>query len=78
MTTSNKAVQQAWIKRNLLLINCGTYENVIRWIPPLIVTKAQIAIALANVAEVLGEVTGKSSNLSQRLYENIVMQIYDL
>jgi 4-aminobutyrate aminotransferase len=30
----------------LLLLNCGTYGNVIRWIPPLIVTQDQIATAL--------------------------------
>jgi len=31
----------------LLLLNCGTYHNVIRWIPPLIVTQEQIETALA-------------------------------
>jgi 4-aminobutyrate aminotransferase len=30
----------------LLLLNCGTYSNVIRWIPPLIVTQVQIETAL--------------------------------
>jgi len=30
----------------LLLLNCGTYSNVIRWIPPLIVTQEQIETAL--------------------------------
>jgi 4-aminobutyrate aminotransferase len=30
----------------LLLLNCGTYSNVIRWIPPLIVTQEHIEIAL--------------------------------
>jgi 4-aminobutyrate aminotransferase len=30
----------------LLLLNCGTYNNVIRWIPPLIVTQEQIETAL--------------------------------
>ena len=37
-----KAVQQACLARDLLLLTCGTYDNVIRWIPPLIVTEAQI------------------------------------
>jgi len=36
------AVQNACLQENLLLLNCGTYGNVIRWIPPLIVTKEQI------------------------------------
>jgi 4-aminobutyrate aminotransferase-like enzyme len=25
-----------------MLLTCGTYANVIRWLPPLIVTKEQI------------------------------------
>jgi 4-aminobutyrate aminotransferase len=29
-------------QRNLLLLTCGTYDNTIRWIPPLNVTAAQI------------------------------------
>jgi 4-aminobutyrate aminotransferase len=30
----------------LLLLNCGTYSNVVRWIPPLIVTQEQIETGL--------------------------------
>jgi 4-aminobutyrate aminotransferase len=30
----------------LLLLNCGTYNNVVRWLPPLIVTREQIETAL--------------------------------
>jgi 4-aminobutyrate aminotransferase len=41
-----KAVQKACIQRNLLLLTCGSYENVIRWIPPLVVNAAQIDEAL--------------------------------
>jgi 4-aminobutyrate aminotransferase-like enzyme len=26
----------------LILMNCGTYANTIRWIPPLVVTEAQL------------------------------------
>lgn len=40
------AIQKACIKRDLLLLTCGTYGNVIRWIPPLIVTSEQIDEAL--------------------------------
>ncbi len=50
-----KAVQQACLKRNLLLLTCGTYENVIRWIPPLIVTEGQIEDAVRVFREALGE-----------------------
>ena len=42
-----KALQQACLERNLLLLTCGTYENVIRWIPPLIVTEEQITDAVS-------------------------------
>lgn len=42
-----KVVHQACLKRDLLLLTCGTYENVIRWIPPLIVTDTQIDDALS-------------------------------
>jgi 4-aminobutyrate aminotransferase len=37
-----KAVQKACVERNLLLLTCGSYENVIRWIPPLVVNESQI------------------------------------
>ncbi len=40
-------VQKACIERNLLLLTCGTYGNVIRWIPPLVVNSQQIDEALA-------------------------------
>ena len=39
-------VQKACLQRNLLLLTCGTYGNVIRWIPPLVVTAEQIDEAL--------------------------------
>ena len=41
-----KAIQKGCIDRRLLLLTCGTYENVIRWIPPLVVNEAQIDEAL--------------------------------
>jgi 4-aminobutyrate aminotransferase len=50
-----KKVQQACLEQNLLLLTCGSYGNVIRWIPPLIVTKAQIDDALAIFAAALQE-----------------------
>lgn len=40
MTT--KTVINACLAEKLLLLSCGTYDNVIRWIPPLIVTEKQI------------------------------------
>jgi 4-aminobutyrate aminotransferase-like enzyme len=38
----------------LLLLNCGTYSNVIRWIPPLIVSQAQLETALGSFERALG------------------------
>jgi 4-aminobutyrate aminotransferase len=53
-----KAVQTACLKRDLLLLTCGSYENVIRWIPPLVVNGAQIDEALAIFAEAAAEALG--------------------
>lgn len=39
-------VQKACLAENLLLLTCGTYGNVIRWIPPLVVNAEQIDDAL--------------------------------
>jgi 4-aminobutyrate aminotransferase len=44
---ATKAVQRACLDQGLLLLTCGTFENVIRWIPPLVVTGGQIDEALA-------------------------------
>ncbi len=37
-----KEIIHAAEERNLLLLSCGTYDNTIRWIPPLNVTSQQI------------------------------------
>lgn len=39
----------------LLLLNCGTYGNVIRWIPPLVVDRAQIEAGLEIFAQALAQ-----------------------
>lgn len=49
-----KAVQKACQEHNLLLLTCGSYENTVRWIPPLVVNEAQINDALGIFAEALG------------------------
>ena len=48
---TTKAVQQECLKRRLLLHTCGSYANVVRWIPPLVVRAEQIDAAL----EVFGQ-----------------------
>ncbi|GIK63967.1 MAG: aspartate aminotransferase family protein [Chloroflexota bacterium] len=41
-----KAISKASLERNLMLLTCGSYANVIRWIPPLVVNRGQIDDAL--------------------------------
>ncbi len=42
------SIQQHCLREgHLLLMNAGTYANTIRWMPPLVVTEAEIAQALA-------------------------------
>ncbi len=41
-TERAKAVIKAAYEQGLLLLTCGPYENVIRWIPPLVVNASQI------------------------------------
>ncbi len=52
-----KKVVHACEEAGLLLLTCGTYDNVIRWIPPLIVTEEQIHEALG-IFENAMKVTG--------------------
>ncbi|WP_040780494.1 aspartate aminotransferase family protein [Nocardia pneumoniae] len=49
------AAQRAAVDKGLLLLTCGAQMNVVRMIPPLIVTETQIEDALAIWAEVLAE-----------------------
>jgi len=48
-----KAVQQRCLDRGLFLLTCGCYDNVIRWIPPLVVDAEQIEQALGIFAQAL-------------------------
>jgi 4-aminobutyrate aminotransferase len=50
-----KAVIHACEERGLLLLSCGTYDNVIRWIPPLIVNEGQINDGLVIFRQALEE-----------------------
>jgi 4-aminobutyrate aminotransferase len=56
---TTKAIVQACFDRKLLLLTCGTYDNVIRWIPPLIVTEKQVDEAVNIFAEALKVVVKK-------------------
>jgi 4-aminobutyrate aminotransferase len=54
-----KAVQRACLDERLLLLTCGTFENVVRWIPPLVVQAQQIEDALATFARALASVSAR-------------------
>jgi 4-aminobutyrate aminotransferase len=55
-TDTAKAVAKACIEARLLLLTCGPEGNVIRWIPPLIVSKEQIDSALSIFVDALEKV----------------------
>lgn len=46
-------VQKACLADRLLLLGCGSYKNVIRWIPPLVVSEEEIDEALEIFARAL-------------------------
>ena len=48
-----KAVVHACLDRHMLLLTCGTWDNVIRWIPPLIVSAEEIEQGLGIFEEAL-------------------------
>ena len=51
-----KAVVKGCLKRHLLLLTCGPWDNTVRWIPPLVVTREQIEEALAIFKEAVEEI----------------------
>jgi len=52
-TTTKKVVGHALDEGNLILLTCGMYGNSIRWIPPLVVTEAQINEGLEKFQQAL-------------------------
>ncbi len=42
-----KAIKQACLEAGLMLLTCGTDDNIIRWIPPLIINKQDLDEALS-------------------------------
>ena len=54
-TALAKAVVKDCLKRRLMLLTCGPWDNTVRWIPPLIVTPEQIEEALAAFQDALAE-----------------------
>jgi 4-aminobutyrate aminotransferase len=54
-TDRAKAVTKAALRHGLMLLTCGSYDNTIRWIPPLVVSEQQIKDALAAFEQALAE-----------------------
>ena len=55
-----KEIVHAAEQKNLLLLTCGTYDNIIRWIPPLNVTSGQIQEGLQSFTTAVERTLGKS------------------
>jgi 4-aminobutyrate aminotransferase len=53
-----KQILHAAEERDLLLLSCGTYDNTIRWIPPLNVTEGQVRDGLQVFSDSLKQVLG--------------------
>jgi 4-aminobutyrate aminotransferase len=51
-----KSIIRSAEEKGMLLLSCGTYDNTLRWIPPLNVTSEQINIGLKIFGEALKEV----------------------
>lgn len=45
-TDKAKALTKAALDEGLMLLTCGSYDNIIRWIPPLVVNETQVKDAL--------------------------------
>jgi 4-aminobutyrate aminotransferase len=56
-TDRAKAIVKAVHDEGLLLLTCGTYDNVIRWIPPLVVNAGQIEEGLELFERGMGRAT---------------------
>ena len=57
-TAVARAVQRECLQRHLLLLTCGPYDQVIRWIPPLVVTAEEVEEAVGIFRQALREVSG--------------------
>jgi 4-aminobutyrate aminotransferase-like enzyme len=50
-----KDVIHAAEEKGMLLLSCGTYDNIVRWIPPLNLTSEQVNDGLKIFGEALKE-----------------------
>jgi 4-aminobutyrate aminotransferase len=54
-TDRAKAATKAALDQALMLLTCGSHDNIIRWIPPLVVTETQIKDALGKFETALNK-----------------------
>jgi 4-aminobutyrate aminotransferase-like enzyme len=52
-TDQAKRLALSAYEEGLLLLTCGSYDNIVRWIPPLVVSPSQIEEALAKFERAL-------------------------
>jgi 4-aminobutyrate aminotransferase len=57
-TDHARAVTKSALDEGLMLLTCGSYDNIIRWIPPLVVNEAQVKEALGMFERALNKVSG--------------------
>lgn len=57
-TERAKTVARAALGEGLMLLTCGSFDNILRWIPPLIVTETQVKDGLRLFARALEKVSG--------------------
>jgi len=50
---AKEVVKTAFTQERLMLLTCGSYDNTIRWIPPLVVNEAQVKDGLARFERAL-------------------------
>ncbi len=51
-----KAVIAAALEENMLMLGCGTFGNIIRWIPPLVISEDEMTIGLSRFGKALKKV----------------------
>jgi 4-aminobutyrate aminotransferase len=56
--TTAKAIIEACFEEKMILLDCGLWDNTVRWIPPLIITEDQIAEGLDRFEKALKRVAG--------------------
>jgi len=59
-----KRVQQACLDERLLLLTCGVNDQVVRWIPPLVVGENEIDAALATFGRALAAAGAEAAPLA--------------